>query len=404
MRAYVRFVSAAALVSSVIALASLHGEAHKAITSPYTFNDDVFPIVRQQCSRCHMDGGVAPMSLMTHADAAPWAESMRIELLAGHMPPWRVDHAADRFRHAQGLTARELDILLTWAVGGTPIGSEKVPPLVELQRRWPLGPPDLTLELPTEFSLAADTQDATAEFTIATGLTEPRWLNAIDVLPGAPAIVRQATVLVKSPPVQGDLAAERVLLYWLPGDDAVRLPRGVAYRLPAGAEVVLRIQYRKTWQYDQLEMHDRSSVGLYFAAAPAKELHALNLFASSSEAVAVEQQTAREVTFSRKVGEDLRALAIYPDPALHYATVTVEVTRPDGTREDLIEFHPRPGWPRRYWFREPILLPRGTRIDVKATFDDEARLLPPGAIPPPAGLPDPATVRLTLNVVRPSQS
>ena len=67
------------------------GEAHKAITSKYTYNDDVFPILRDRCARCHVAGGVAPMSLMTYDEAFPWAESIRAELVAAHMPPWNAD-------------------------------------------------------------------------------------------------------------------------------------------------------------------------------------------------------------------------------------------------------------------------------------------------------------------------
>ena len=66
-------------------------EAHKPITSKYTYNDDVFPILRDRCARCHVAGGVAPMSLMTYEEAFPWAESIRAELIANHMPPWQAD-------------------------------------------------------------------------------------------------------------------------------------------------------------------------------------------------------------------------------------------------------------------------------------------------------------------------
>ena len=78
------------------------GGAHKPITSPFTYNDDVFPILRDRCGRCHVSGGVAPMSLMTHAEAVPWGESIRTEVLAGHMPPGTVDEAPGRFRNAPG--------------------------------------------------------------------------------------------------------------------------------------------------------------------------------------------------------------------------------------------------------------------------------------------------------------
>src|SRR4029079_17177599 len=72
-------------------------EAHKAITSKYTYNEDVFPVLRARCGRCHVPGGVAPMSLMTYKDAYPWGESVRAEIIAGHMPPWHALDGAVRF-------------------------------------------------------------------------------------------------------------------------------------------------------------------------------------------------------------------------------------------------------------------------------------------------------------------
>src|SRR5688572_850686 len=137
-----------AMTVALVALATFvsiePGSAHKPITSPYTYNDDVLPIVRDRCGRCHVSGGVAPMSLMTHADAVPWGESIRTEVLAGHMPPGGVDEAPARFRNATGLSPREMNLLLTWVTGGTPIGSaDKAPAPATRERVWPLGTPDL---------------------------------------------------------------------------------------------------------------------------------------------------------------------------------------------------------------------------------------------------------------------
>src|SRR4026209_524899 len=98
----------AALVILTLAVAGSRPEAHKPITSPYTYNDDVFPTLRDRCGRCPVPGGVAPMSLMTAKDAVPWGESIRTELIAGHMPPWSVDAASARFKNPQALTARAL--------------------------------------------------------------------------------------------------------------------------------------------------------------------------------------------------------------------------------------------------------------------------------------------------------
>src|SRR5439155_12475182 len=104
-------------------------EAHKPITSKYTYNDDVFPILRERCARCHVPGGVAPMSLMTYEDAYPWAESIRAELIAAHMPPWNADEGFGELKTAHTLSPKELDVVLTWATGGNPRGDleQKLP-------------------------------------------------------------------------------------------------------------------------------------------------------------------------------------------------------------------------------------------------------------------------------------
>jgi hypothetical protein len=254
------------------------GEAHKPITSPYTYNEDIFPLVRDRCGRCHVSGGVAPMSLMTHADAVPWGESIKAELLAGQMPPWSVDGAPGRFRNVEGFTAREMNVLLTWVTGGTPPGDpEKSPSEVSLDTSWRLGQPDLELQLPSAYTLDTDTRETIAEFTLATGTRERRLVRAVDLRPGTPAIVRAASIAVKASSQRDGSATERLLALWLPGDTAVGLDPGFGYELPAGGELVLRVLYRKTWEYERKAMTDRSTVGVYFTDSDAAVVDRLDL-------------------------------------------------------------------------------------------------------------------------------
>ena len=150
-----------AAVAGAVGLSVERGETHKPITSKYTYNDDVFPILRDHCGRCHVADGVAPMSLMTYADAFPWGEAVRAEMIAGHMPPWHAEDGLVRFKNAPAITAAEIDKILVWVSGGNPQGNpENVPPPVALHHDWPMGKPDLVLQLP-EAALAADTSELT---------------------------------------------------------------------------------------------------------------------------------------------------------------------------------------------------------------------------------------------------
>jgi hypothetical protein len=381
-----RLAFAAAVVAG-LGLFAIEGEAHKPITSKYTYNDDVFPILKARCARCHVQGGVAPMSLMTYEEAFPWAESIRAELVAAHMPPAAADEGFGDVAHARALSAKEVDVILTWASGGNPRGAleQKLPP-VELQNDWVLGKPDVALPLPSEFTLAADKAEETREFAIATGLTEPRWIRAVDLLPGNPAIVRSALIYVKGAP-------DRVLARWLPGQDPQPQENGAALRLPAGAELVARIRYKKTWSYEGKAMTDRSTVGLYFAPAGAREMTSVALPPHDVPAA------GQTFAYDRALDGDVQLVAVDATEVPDDVMLQVEAVKPDGTRTPLLRFVTRSDWTRRYWLSKPMALPGGTKIEVKGTVEDPD--LTSAAFGGPAAARDAKrpSVKLALDVV-----
>jgi hypothetical protein len=394
-----RIVLGSVAIAALVGVCAQRGEAHKAITSKYTYNDDVFPILRDRCASCHVTGGVAPMSLMTYDEAFPWAESIRAELVASHMPPWNADDGFGEFKNAHVLPPKELDVILTWATGGNPRGAlDQKLPAVTLKNDWLLGKPDLAIPLPAPFQFAADKMDDTAEFTLATGTTEARWVRAVDLLPGTPSIVRSALIVVKGPAASASTgpAPETVLARWVPGHDAEPTDAGGAMRLPAGAEIVARIHYKKTWQFEGKALADRSTVGIYFAPArDARELLTLPIAGTLPA-----PGSTQTVTFDRTLDEDVQAVAVSPDQVPPNITLQVEAILPDGTRTPMIRLNTRADWDRRYWFEHPLTLPRGTKVEVKADLEDPDILSTAfGSPAPPKPATQITTVRLALNVL-----
>jgi hypothetical protein len=384
------------VVVAGIGLNVQRGETHKPITSKYTYNEDVFPVLLERCGRCHVPGGVAPMSLMTYGDAFPWGESIRAEIIAGHMPPWHAEPGPVRFRNAPTLTAAEMDKMLVWVSGGSPQGNpQNVPPPISLHHDWPIGRPDLVFPLP-EATIPADTSEVTREFTIPTRTTRPSWVRSADLLPGTPSIVRNATISVKTTKTKTNperISPEELLAVWVPGDDPVDAQDG-AFRLPAGADLAVRIHYRKTYGYEGRAMTDRSSVGLYFAEGPLNEIQRLTL---TSPPVA---GTDAPLMFDVTLTEDLQALAFRPDQMLTNARLQVATVSPAGQRTPAIQLAVRPDWTRRYWFERPLRLPQGTRIEVVAVLNGADTLLPPAGAPLPPQFVDGSPVRVMLDVVR----
>jgi hypothetical protein len=258
------------------------------------------------------------------------------------------------------LTARELDTIVTWATGGTPQGDmNKKPAAGPLHVDWTLGKPDLAIAMDKPFTLGPGTMQDNADVTLPSGLTETKWVKAVDLLPGTPSMVRRATISVENGPV---------LAVWEPGDDATPAPGGTAFRIPAGAKLHLHVYYKKPWQEEQQSKTDTSTIGLYFTDEPlsGKEIQSFAVDGPSNEADATESRT-----FTGTLTTSGRVLGVRPQVDLPYLAMDIQAVAANGRRVPLMKLRGvRPEWPRRYWLADPIELPAGTKIEVKVTPGD----------------------------------
>jgi hypothetical protein len=274
-------------------------------------------------------------------------------IVGEQMPPWYVDSRGPAIRGGFGMTPAQSDKLLTWVTGGAPEGDAgKKPSPLTYQARWSGGPPDIQLPMESEYIMAADESEGTREFVIATGLREQRWLKAVDLLPGSPAIVRNASISLEN---------GAVLAVWAPGDNLVPAPAGSAFRLPAGARLRLQIHYKKQWQDEGKVIKDRSSVGLYFTAQPAA--------GREIQSIAIEGSRVQTVSsFGGALPAGARIVAVRPSLDRVYGEFTVQAITPTGVNVPLLRLrNPRPEWRRRYWLAQPVEIPAGSRIEVIAT-------------------------------------
>ena len=114
------------------------------------------------------------MSLLKYEDAFPWAESLRAELMTAY--PDAVPEAAAKVdphdfvkaAHRQ-ISARELDIVLDWATGGTPEGDKSHTPAAAIAdaSTGRSGRPDLIAPMPERYQMNATALEATQEFGAA---------------------------------------------------------------------------------------------------------------------------------------------------------------------------------------------------------------------------------------------
>ncbi|MBF83107.1 MAG: hypothetical protein CL489_01380 [Acidobacteria bacterium] len=373
-----------AIIATILLVSGSTTNAHKPITSKYMYHQDVYPIFLAQCGGCHAPGAVAPMSLLSYGDAYPWAQSIKEELVNLTMPPWQPEDGFGRFKHGGSLTAQQLDIVVEWANGGTPEGVPVDHPVANVKPSWPLGEPTAIFEMPEIFTLTADVHEATRYFVIPSGFERETLIRAVDFRPGAPAIVRSAILFVDTSnkaavydaadPNPGfgvedvsEFDTEQILAAWLPGQEAIALD-GAAYAVPADADLVLRVTYKKTWTYEGLAVEDRSAVALYVATRDVPKVETMTLQSPSRLNTGNDQV----VTFTTDLARDVDLLAILPNLATDALAVQIEALTRDGRRTPIVRLaSPRPQWRTRYWLEEPLTLARGTTLEVQAIFKSD---------------------------------
>lgn len=344
-------------------------QAHASCTSVFTYNDNVFPILRDRCGSCHITGGPAPMTLLTYHDATQWASAMRDELSTERMPPWHVDPAGPAVKGANLITATEINKIIDWGACNTPHGDlSKTLPTLKYAFQWKLGEPDLKLQMPAAHALGPDKQEEIFDVTIPSTFTEAKSIKAVDLMPTAVSMVRDAVVSVDNGPV---------LALWEPGTDPVAAPAGAGFKVPAGAALHLQIHYKKNYLNETSALTDQSTLGLYFADASSREIQSLKIDPAGGT------ESGAQV-FSRALPAAARIVAVRPLLDQPYSVVSVNAIGANGQRTPLLELQDAwPQWFRRYWLQQPIDVPAGTNIEVRAT----ARPADPSEPTPPKRFP-----------------
>jgi hypothetical protein len=100
---------------------SFSARAHDVITTKLTWNREISRIITARCAVCHHPGGRA-FSLLTYAEARPWAVAIKEEILSRRMPPWGAVKGFGNFRNDIALTGEQIEWITAWVGGGVPEG------------------------------------------------------------------------------------------------------------------------------------------------------------------------------------------------------------------------------------------------------------------------------------------
>jgi hypothetical protein len=176
---------------ALILATSVHVSGQSAAAAPtVTFTKDVAPILQRSCQQCHNPGGGGPMSLLTYEEVRPWAKAIKTRVTIGPhrgvMPPWFLekDIGIQKFKEDISLSDAEIARIVKWVDNGAPRGNTADMPAAlkfDDSGKWTIGEPDLILKS-KEITVAADAPDWWGDKgLIPTGLTEDRYVSAVEV-------------------------------------------------------------------------------------------------------------------------------------------------------------------------------------------------------------------------------
>jgi hypothetical protein len=376
------------LVSAALAITA----SAASVPSATNYYKDVLPILQNRCQGCHRPGEAAPMSFLTYKETRPWAKAIREAVLVRKMPPWLADPHYGKFSNDRSMTQAEIDTLVKWADGGAAEGNPKdAPKPVEFVSGWSIGKPDVVFEMQNRFDVPASGTIQYQYVVIPTGFTEDRWVQIAEARPGNRQIVHHIIAFVRPPGskwmqdakpgipfVPGraqrdgrqaendDITTTELLVGFAPGMPPTSLLPGQAKLVKAGSDLVLQLHYTANGKPGS----DRSRIGLIFAKEPPKvRIYTTN--ASNNKFVIPAGDPAYKVESSVEVAQDIKMIDLMPHMHLRGKDFEYRAIYPTGETQVLLSVPKYDfNWQLTYYPQEPIMLPKGTRIECTAHFDN----------------------------------
>jgi hypothetical protein len=408
-----------AILAAIIGLATAGTAAAQGAAAP-TYSKDVAPILYKNCTSCHRPGEIAPMSLLTFKDTRPWVKSIGTKVSNGVMPPWHADPASGPFLNDRRLSASDKDTILRWVNAGAPEGDPKDLPMApKYSDGWAIGEPDAVFAMQEDYPLPASGTIAYQYFEVPTTFTEDRWVQAFEVRPGNRAAVHHVIVYTRPPaaPQQPRPAGDQAQAQrprpqppitfadgmeipagqtggpelpdgqrkargpndrpmpkqlgpsvgaYVPGNGYRVYEPGTAIKLIAGSTMILQMHYTSIGKATT----DRTKIGFIFSKTPPKTPLVNAVLANGGLHIAAGDANARvdaEMTLNR----DFVLWGILPHTHVRGKRWTYEATFPDGRTQTLLSVPNYDfDWQTEYIFKEPVKLPKGTKVHATAWYDN----------------------------------
>jgi Flp pilus assembly protein TadD len=354
---------------------------------PVTFTKDVAPIFFEHCASCHRPGQAGPFSLLTYADVKKRAKQIGEFVEKRYMPPWLPESARGEFLDDRRLTAEQINVIRQWVATGAVEGmASDLPPLPKWSEGWRLGTPDLVVQMPQPYTLAAEGKDVYRNFVFTIPVATRKFVKGVEFVPGNSKVVHHAFITVDAtqfsrnrakgnpPGFDGMLLPDTAvmpggqLLAWQPGKVPYFAPEGLAWILETNTDIVMQLHMHPSGKPEIVQ----PSVAFYFTSQPPTNMaFRINLNPLMIDIPAGAKDYAIHDEYTLPIDVELIGIS----PHAHYLGKRLEggATFPDGTTKNLIlipdwDFN----WQGDYRYATPVFLPKGSTLAMRFTYDNSA--------------------------------
>ena len=385
-----RWRSCAGIVAAIILVPATAATAQTGAPGS-TFSKDVAPILQAKCQGCHRPGEMGPMPLLTYAEARPWARAIKTRVAARSMPPWHLDSTVgiQKFKNDMSLSQDQIDTIVKWVDAGSPEGDPKdLPPAVRwpsnqiwrLEEEFNYGKPDIVVKS-NPWTQPAEGQDQWWQPVVDTGLTEDRWVRAIEIRPsagGRRVVHHVVTYLVQQEEKYGAVEVADTGGYFSEfavGKVGDRFREDTGKLMKAGSKIRFDIHYHSVGE----KMTDSSEVAVWFY--PKGVTPKYRVFPQAmgvQDSIRTFDLPPNTVTMHEafvSLQQPARLENFQPHMHVRGKAMSMEAIYPDGRSEmlnyvDRFDFN----WHTNYVYDDAAapVLPKGTIIHLKAWHDNTA--------------------------------
>ncbi|MDH3643097.1 MAG: hypothetical protein OES38_13430, partial [Gammaproteobacteria bacterium] len=336
-----------------------------------SYTNTIAPMLKEKCAVCHRPGGIGPWAMTGYPMIQGFAPMIREVVRTRRMPPWHADPHIGEWLDDRRLTLAQTQTLIHWIDAGAPRGAGPDPlaGVTAMSSAWPLGEPDLVIDIPAFAVPASGVVDYQFP-AVANPLDHGVWIKAATILPGDRTVVHHvlAGASEAAPDQERESVFDNYIMGYAPGAESALMPDGTGVFVPPGGYYLFQLHYTPTGK----AAVDQSRLGLYFADQTPDNFLRHQVVLDPTINIppnAAEHEEAAYFEFHKEA----RLFTLFPHAHYRGRSSSFEVRYPDGRMDQLLsvpnyDFN----WQRGYNFVEPLLLPAGSRLIHRTVYDNSA--------------------------------